>query len=110
MFKAAQEACNQMGNKQYYNLMLFDSLQNVSNKRISEKSDIVSIRDYMQYSSLVDDLPAYLGGRSNAWRRLNSTGKFYIYLEFELILNRTLKNSNLHVYVFFRLTTPYDFL
>lgn len=70
---AAQEACNQMGNKQYYNLMIFDSLQNVANKRISEKSDVVSIRDYMQYSSLVDDLPAYLGGRSNAWRRLNLT-------------------------------------
>lgn len=68
---AAQEACNQMGNKKYYNLMILDSLQHVSNRRISEKSDIVSMRDYMQYSSLVDDLPAYLGGRSNSWRRLN---------------------------------------
>lgn len=70
---AAQEACNQMGNKQYYNLMILDSLKNVSNKKISEKTDIVSMRDYMQYSSLVDDLPAYMGGRSNAWRKLNLT-------------------------------------
>ena len=64
-----------MGNKQYYNLMILDSLKNVSNKKISEKTDIVSMRDYMQYSSLVDDLPAYMGGRSNAWRKLNLTGK-----------------------------------
>lgn len=68
---AAQAACNQMGNKQYYNIMILDSLQSVTNKRVSEKSDIVCMRDYMQYSSLIDDLPAYMGGRSNAWRRLN---------------------------------------
>ena len=70
---AAQEACTQMGNKQYYNLMIIDSLQNLNNKRVSEKSDVVSMRDYMQYTSLVDDLPAYMGGRSNSWRRLNLT-------------------------------------
>ena len=46
--KAAQEACNQMGNKKYYSLMILDSLQSVSNKRISDKSEITSIRDYMQ--------------------------------------------------------------
>ena len=103
-----------MGNKQYYNLMILDSLQNVSNRKISEKTDIVSIRDYMQvglifkiylklfifnsshnfnlkqYSSLIDDLPAYLGGRSNSWRRLNLTGLIKYYLLIFKIINSTL--------------------
>lgn len=51
--KAAQEARNQMGNKKYYNIMILDSLQSVSNKRISDKEEITSIRDYMQVRKMI---------------------------------------------------------
>ena len=43
----------------------------------------------IKYSSLIDDLPAYLGGRSNSWRRLNLKGlnlfKVSFYKNFILI-------------------------
>ena len=87
-----------MGNKQYYNIILLDSIQN-SHKQITDDIDIATLRDYMQvlakkfnypknrklwnkfffkYSSLIDDLPAYMGGKSNTWRRLNLTGYFIL--------------------------------
>ena len=42
-----------MGNKKYYNLMILDSLQSVSNKRICDKEEITSIRDYMQVRAII---------------------------------------------------------
>lgn len=32
----------------------------------------------LKYESVLDDLPAYVGGRSNQWRKLNLTGKLSI--------------------------------
>lgn len=73
--------------------MILDNLQSHANKKVTEQIDIISIRDYMQvlliemntnlaifnflfkYTSLIDNLPAYMGGRSNNWRRLNLTGE-----------------------------------
>jgi hypothetical protein len=37
-----------MGNKKYYSLMILDTLQTQANKKVTEESDIVSMRDYMQ--------------------------------------------------------------
>lgn len=45
--KAAKEACYQMGNKQYLNLILFDSIQN-SHKQITDDVDVACLKDYMQ--------------------------------------------------------------
>ena len=36
-----------MGNKQYLNLILFDSIQN-SHKRITDDIDVACLKDYMQ--------------------------------------------------------------
>ncbi|CAF0783582.1 unnamed protein product [Brachionus calyciflorus] len=68
---AAVEACNQMGNRQYYNLVIFDRLQQQTKGKVSDQESIVCLKDYMQYASVLDDMPAYVGGRSNNWRRLN---------------------------------------
>ncbi len=37
-----------MGNKKFYDLMILDTLQGPSNKKILDENDVVSIRDYMQ--------------------------------------------------------------
>ncbi|CAF1163438.1 unnamed protein product [Adineta steineri] len=63
-------ACKQMGNRKFYEQMLSDSLHG-SDGRASHEIDVVTLKDYMQYSSLLDELPSYLGGRANHWRRLN---------------------------------------
>lgn len=68
---AAKEACNQMGNRKYFNIMITDTLQQQDKTNITHPDHVVSLKEHMQYSSLIDDMPAYLGGRSNAWRRLN---------------------------------------
>ncbi|XP_060038666.1 uncharacterized protein CXorf58 homolog [Erinaceus europaeus] len=39
--------------------------------KITDEVDIVTLQDYMQYCSLLDKIPAYSGGKSNSWRRLN---------------------------------------
>ncbi|CAF3407475.1 unnamed protein product [Rotaria socialis] len=63
-------ACKQMGQRVFYQQMLSDSLHGASG-RASDELDVVTLKDYMQYSSLLDELPSYLGGRANNWRRLN---------------------------------------
>ncbi|XP_036083028.1 putative uncharacterized protein CXorf58 homolog isoform X3 [Rousettus aegyptiacus] len=39
--------------------------------RVADEIDIVTLKDYIQYSSLLDETPASSGGRNNCWRRLN---------------------------------------
>lgn len=48
IFKAAIESCNLMGNRQYYNLIIYDRLQQESNGKIADKDSIVCLKDYMQ--------------------------------------------------------------
>ncbi|CAF4823707.1 unnamed protein product [Rotaria sp. Silwood1] len=67
---ARMAACKQMGQRVFYQQMLSDSLQGADG-RASDEIDVVTLKDYMQYSSLLDELPSYLGGRANNWRRLN---------------------------------------
>ena len=37
-----------MGNKQFYNLLILDSLQTSSKNKVTEQENVVSIRDFMQ--------------------------------------------------------------
>jgi len=67
---AAREACDQMGNRMFYHQIIVDALQNKKGG-VYHETDVVTLKDYMQYSSLLDELPARLGGRANTWRRLN---------------------------------------
>ena len=46
--KAAQEACSQMGSRKYYDLMIFDSLQQQTRGKIADPESIVCLRDFMQ--------------------------------------------------------------
>lgn len=63
-------ACKQMGQRVFYQQMISDSLHGTDG-RASDEIDVVTLKDYMQYSSLLDELPSHLGGRANNWRRLN---------------------------------------
>ncbi|CAF1307523.1 unnamed protein product, partial [Adineta ricciae] len=67
---ARTAACKQMGQRVFYQQMLSDSFHNTSG-RATHELDVVTLKDYMQYTSLLDELPSYLGGRANHWRRLN---------------------------------------
>ncbi|KAG8510086.1 putative uncharacterized protein CXorf58, partial [Galemys pyrenaicus] len=59
-----------VGKKKFYNQFLEDERPNQKIK-ISDEIDVITIRDYMQYSSFLDDIPASSGGKNNYWRRLN---------------------------------------
>ncbi|XP_061483310.1 uncharacterized protein CXorf58 homolog [Rhineura floridana] len=68
--EAAVDACKLMGYRKYYNQMLQDELQ-YKKYGITDEIDVATIRDYIQYASLMDETPAYFGGRHNYWRRLS---------------------------------------
>ncbi|XP_038613211.1 putative uncharacterized protein CXorf58 homolog isoform X2 [Tachyglossus aculeatus] len=68
--EAMVDACKLMGNRKYYNQMIQDQLQYQKHK-IADEIDVVTLKDYMQYASYLDETPAYLGGRNNCWRRLS---------------------------------------
>ncbi|CAF1477961.1 unnamed protein product [Rotaria sordida] len=76
-------ACKQMGQRVFYQQMLSDSLQGADG-RASDEIDVVTLKDYMQYSSLLDELPSYLGGRANNWRRLNLEGYLFSHIFVEV--------------------------
>jgi len=40
------------------------------------KVDITTLKDYMQYLSLMDETPSYMGGKDNSWRKLTLEGNF----------------------------------
>ncbi len=46
-FQAAREACNQMGNRKFYEQIIVDSLQ-VQKGKIVDETDVVTLKDYMQ--------------------------------------------------------------
>ncbi|XP_077783541.1 uncharacterized protein CXorf58 homolog [Podarcis muralis] len=68
--EAAVDACKLMGYRTYYNQILQDELQH-KKYGITEELDVATIRDHVQYSNLMDEVPAYYGGRHNCWRRLS---------------------------------------
>ncbi|XP_058391563.1 uncharacterized protein CXorf58 homolog [Diceros bicornis minor] len=68
--EAVVDACEIMGKKKFYHQIMEDEYL-FQKFKISDKIDIVTLKDYMQYSSLLDETPASSGGRNNYWRRLN---------------------------------------
>ncbi|XP_057165970.1 uncharacterized protein CXorf58 homolog [Ursus arctos] len=74
LFKPSSEgvadACKMMGKKKFYHQVMED--QHLFQKfKITDEIDIVTLKDYMQYSSVLDETPASSGGRNNYWRKLN---------------------------------------
>ncbi|KAM6151480.1 uncharacterized protein CXorf58 homolog [Rhynchocyon petersi] len=74
MWKSSDEALvdayKMMGNRKFVSQMLQDECLS-RQFRITNEADIVTKRDYVQYASLIDELPACAGGRNNLWRKLN---------------------------------------
>ncbi|XP_031427206.1 putative uncharacterized protein CXorf58 homolog [Clupea harengus] len=67
--QATPQTCRIMGNRKFLDLLVTDELQR-RGRSVAEAAHVVCMRDFMQYSSHLDELPAYLGGRSNCWRTL----------------------------------------
>ncbi|KAM8753566.1 uncharacterized protein CXorf58 homolog [Rhynchonycteris naso] len=68
--KGSTDAYKMMGWKKFHEQLVED--ERLSQKfKITDKVDIVTLQDYMQYSSLLDETPACIGGRNNCWRRLS---------------------------------------
>uniref|UniRef100_A0A8C6YPB9 Uncharacterized protein n=1 Tax=Nothoprocta perdicaria TaxID=30464 RepID=A0A8C6YPB9_NOTPE len=68
--EAAADACKLMGYRKYYEQILQDELQ-YQKQRITDETDVATMKDYMHYISSLDETPAYFGGRNNCWRRLS---------------------------------------
>ncbi|XP_046898960.1 uncharacterized protein CXorf58 homolog [Hypomesus transpacificus] len=62
-----------MGSRIFLNHILADEIQR-QGRTVVDTSDVACMRDYMQYTNHVDELPAYLGGRENTWRSLSLKG------------------------------------
>ncbi|KAM6143214.1 uncharacterized protein CXorf58 homolog [Erethizon dorsatum] len=68
--KAVIDACKMMGKKKFYEQIMEDE-RLFQKFKVTDYVDIVTTQDYMQYSSLLDEIPASSGGKNNLWRRLN---------------------------------------
>ena len=51
---------------------------------------------YLQYSSLLDELPAYKGGRDNTWRRLTLKGFHELFITYACLyyVSKTLRHRS----------------
>ncbi|XP_030837862.1 putative uncharacterized protein CXorf58 [Strongylocentrotus purpuratus] len=67
---ASADACREMGHRKFYDQMLADTCQHERDK-ITDEIDVTTVKDYMQYLSNLDEMPAYMGGRENLWRKLD---------------------------------------
>uniref|UniRef100_A0A8C3VK63 Chromosome X open reading frame 58 n=1 Tax=Catagonus wagneri TaxID=51154 RepID=A0A8C3VK63_9CETA len=68
--QAVVDVCKIMGKRKFYHQIMED--EHLFQKfKVTDEIDIVTLKDYMQYSSLLDETPASSGGRNNYWRRLN---------------------------------------
>ncbi|XP_035287530.1 putative uncharacterized protein CXorf58 homolog isoform X2 [Anguilla anguilla] len=65
--QATAETCRIMGNRKFLDMLITDEIQSQEGK-IVDMMDVLSKRDYMQFNSHLDELPAHLGGRDNGWR------------------------------------------
>ncbi|XP_012791631.1 uncharacterized protein CXorf58 homolog [Sorex araneus] len=68
--EAVADSYRLMGRNKFYNQMMEDERFHQKFK-VSDEIDVITMKDYMQYSSLLDNIPASCGGRNNHWRRLN---------------------------------------
>lgn len=67
--EAARDACDLMGRRNFYDLIIKDLLHERSHG-VSDEVDVTTLKDYMQYTSLLDEMPAHMGGKENCWRQL----------------------------------------
>ncbi|XP_041483306.1 putative uncharacterized protein CXorf58 [Lytechinus variegatus] len=67
---ASVDACREMGHRKFYDQMIADTCQHERDK-ITDEIDVTTVKDYMQYISNLDEMPAYMGGRENLWRKLD---------------------------------------
>ncbi|XP_064206799.1 uncharacterized protein CXorf58 homolog isoform X2 [Anguilla rostrata] len=65
--QATAETCRIMGNRKFLDMLITDEIQSQEGK-IVDMMDVLSKRDFMQFNSHLDELPAHLGGRDNGWR------------------------------------------
>uniref|UniRef100_A0A8C2PWE4 Uncharacterized protein n=1 Tax=Cyprinus carpio TaxID=7962 RepID=A0A8C2PWE4_CYPCA len=65
--QATADTCKIMGNRAFMDLISMDEFHGAA----VEPQDVICMRDYMQYSSHLDELPACVGGRENGWRFLS---------------------------------------
>ncbi|XP_051981917.1 uncharacterized protein CXorf58 homolog [Xyrauchen texanus] len=68
--QATADTCRMMGNRTFLEIIAEDDIHR-KNTMIAEPQDVMCMRDYMQYSSHLDELPACFGGRENGWRFLS---------------------------------------
>ncbi|KAM7338983.1 hypothetical protein ACRRTK_002467 [Alexandromys fortis] len=59
-----------MGERKFYQQIMEDE-HFFQKFKIADHMDVVTVKDYMRYCSLLDDTPASSGGKNNQWRRLN---------------------------------------
>ncbi|XP_036083027.1 putative uncharacterized protein CXorf58 homolog isoform X2 [Rousettus aegyptiacus] len=68
--KEPVDAYKIMGRKTFH-AQIMEDVHFSQKFRVADEIDIVTLKDYIQYSSLLDETPASSGGRNNCWRRLN---------------------------------------
>ncbi|XP_056602361.1 uncharacterized protein CXorf58 homolog isoform X2 [Triplophysa dalaica] len=68
--QATADTGRMMGARTFMDFISVDEIQRQSGA-ITEVQDVISVKDFMQYSSHLDELPACLGGRENSWRFLS---------------------------------------
>ncbi|XP_075394416.1 uncharacterized protein CXorf58 homolog [Tenrec ecaudatus] len=68
--ETVHDACKRMGGRKFIEQILEDE-RLFQKLKVTDEMDIVTMKDYMKYNSLMDETPAYAGGRNNHWRRLN---------------------------------------
>ena len=87
--KATEDARQQMGNRLFYDQLLFDSCHHLQHSSLTDITDVTTIKDYMKvhcndinyrslpfskYMANLDETPAIYGGKENYWRKLNLDG------------------------------------
>ncbi|XP_069746152.1 uncharacterized protein CXorf58 homolog isoform X3 [Narcine bancroftii] len=70
--EAAAASCKIMGRRKFFDLIMQDNLQ-YQRTKVADEIDIVTAKDYAQYTSNLDETEACLGGRDNYWRTLTLT-------------------------------------
>ena len=70
--EAAEDASRQMSHRAMLDQMLTDACYHPKQK-IQDEIDVATVKDYMQYRSILDESPAYIGGKGNSWRTLSAS-------------------------------------
>ncbi|KAJ3018925.1 putative protein CXorf58 [Thoreauomyces humboldtii] len=70
--QAAVDSCTIMGVRLYSENMMRTEYQNRKLK-VAHSDEVTNRLDFVQYISSLDQKPAYMGGRNNAWRELALT-------------------------------------